>query len=196
MLRSSLALVAPLLLSSCATLNQLTALRQVDFSLQGASNVRLANVDLTRARSFTDLSISDAASLASAVANRNLPLSLQLDVVGENPTDNVADARLVQLDWTFFIEGRETVGGRIEEEFVLPRGQPTPIPVEVSLNLVDFFEGSARDLFELAQSLAGVGGSPKELSVEAFPVVQTMLGPVSYPGPIRIATTVGGRAPE
>jgi len=191
MVRTSIALVAALAASGCATLSQFTALQRVDFSLEGASQVRLAGVDLSRVQSFGDLSFSEAASLATAVSNRELPLTLQLDVLAENPADNVADARLVQLDWTFFIEGRETVGGRVDDETMLRRGQPTPIPVAVSLNLVEFFEGSARDLFELAQSLAGVGGTPKELAVEALPVVQTAIGPISYPSPVRIATTVG-----
>lgn len=180
-----------LLLTGCATLGQIGALQQVDFSLQGVTNVRLAGIDFTRVRSFSDLSITDAAALAAAVQERDLPLQLDLRVLAENPADNYADARLVQLDWTFFIEDRETVSGAFAEEVVLPRGEPTVVPVGVSLNLVEFYEGNARDLFELASSLAGVGGEPKELSLEALPTVQTALGPIRYPRPLRLSTTVG-----
>lgn len=184
-----LVLLAP---SACATLQQIGALQQVDFSLRGVSQVHLAGIDFTRVRSFSDLSFAEAASLAAAVRDRDLPLTLDLDVMALNPRDNHADARLVQLDWTLFLEGRETVSGMVDREVVLPRGEPIAVPVGVSLNLVEFYEGNAQDLFELAQSLAGVGGESKEVAVEARPTVQTNLGPIRYPRPIRMSTTVGG----
>ena len=193
---SQLLKASPLLgvafLSGCATLQQLGALQNVDFDLRGVSDVRLAGVDFTRVRSFSDLSFSDAAALASAVASQDLPLDLQLDVVAMNPADNYADARLVEMAWTLFLEDRETVSGILDREMVLPRGTPTAVPVRVGLNLVEFYEGNARDLFELASSLAGVGGEPKEVMVEVLPTVQTSLGPIRYPEPLRLRYTAGG----
>lgn len=189
----SISISALLLLTGCATLQQIGALQRVDFSLQGVSNVRLAGIDFSEVRSFSDLSLGDAAALASAIQSRDLPLQLELDVLAENPADNYADARLLEMAWTLFLEDRETVNGVVREELVLPRGQPTPVPVEVGLNLVDFYEGNARDLFELARSLAGLGGEPKEVALEALPTVQTDLGPIRYPEPLRLSYTVGAR---
>jgi len=191
-LRNATPFVALTLLSGCATLQQLGALQNVDFDLRGVSDVRLAGVDFARVRSFSDLSFADAASLTAAVANRDLPLDLQLDVVAVNPADNYADARLVEMAWTLFLEDRETVSGILDREIVLPRGAPTEVPVRVGLNLVEFYEGNARDLFELASSLAGVGGEPKDVMVEVLPTVQTSLGPIRYPEPLRLRYTVGG----
>ena len=181
-----------LVVTGCATLQQIGALQQVDFSLRGVSEVHLAGIDFTRVRSFSDLSLADAAALAAAVRDGDLPLAMELDVVARNPQDNYADARLVQMDWTLFLEGRETVSGVVDEEFLLPRGQPTAVPVGVRLNLVEFYEGNARDLFDLALSLAGAGGEPKEVTVEALPTVQTALGPIRYPEPLRLSVTLGG----
>ncbi|MGI9628322.1 MAG: hypothetical protein ACR2QM_15925 [Longimicrobiales bacterium] len=186
----AVASLALLLSTSCATLQQMAALRQVDFSLDGVSEVRLAGIDMSRVRSHSDLGLADAARLARAVSNRELPLSLRLDLVGENPADNGTTARLVQMDWTLLLEARETVSGVFEREVVLPPGDPQPIPLSVSLNLVEFFEGSAVDLFEMALSLAGQGGEPKDVSLRATPTVNTALGPIRYPGPI---TIVGGQ---
>lgn len=191
-----LSAVSALLLTGCATLGQIGALQRVDFSLQGVTDVRLAGIDLSAVRSFSDLSFADAAALAAGVRDRDLPLALDLQVLAENPSDNYADARLVEMEWTLFLEGRETVSGVVDREVVLPRGEPTLVPVGVGLNLVDFYEGNARDLFELALSLAGVGGEPKEVGLEALPTVQTALGPIRYPEPIRMSTTVGGSRPR
>jgi hypothetical protein len=65
----------------------------------------------------------------------------------------------------------------------------------ISLNLIEFFDGSAQDLVELALSLAGQGGASKEISLQATPTVSTPLGPIRYPGPITIVSREVGLAP-
>ena len=76
---------------------------------------------------------------------------------------------------------------------MLRPGAPTDVPITISLDLVDFFEANARDLVELALSLSGRGGAPKEVALRATPVVDTPLGPIRYPEPITIVSReVGG----
>lgn len=188
---SAVALV--LALSGCATVQQIMALRDVDFSFDRVAEVRLAGLDIRRLDSFADLGIADASRLMTAVAERDLPLTLDVHVRAVNPEDNTVDARLVRMDWTLLIEGRETLSGVFDDEIVLPPGEPRDVPVPVSLNLVEFFDGSARDLVDLARSLAGVGGRPAEVALRASPVVETALGPIRYPRPLTLARgTVGG----
>jgi hypothetical protein len=177
----------------CATLQQIAALRNVDFDLQGVSDVRLAGIDVQRVRSFSDLGFSEAAGLTLAVTRGELPLDLRLHIVAENPARNTVDARMVRMDWTLLLQDRETLSGVLEEEVVLQPGQPTVIPLTVSVNLVEFFEGSAQDLLELALSLAGAGGASKDVALRATPTINTPLGPMRYPSPITILNTqVGG----
>jgi hypothetical protein len=182
------ALGLTLTISGCATLQQMAALRNVDFSLDHLSGVRLAGIDLARIDSYDDLGLADATRLVLAVTEGDLPLDFQLHLLAENPADNSTDARLVRMDWTLFLQDRETLSGVLEDEVVLPPGQPQDIPMTVSLNLIEFFDGSARDLAELALSFAGQGGAPKEVSLRATPVVSTPLGPIRYPGPITIVS--------
>jgi hypothetical protein len=189
-LKNAVALPALLSLSGCATLGQFTALQDVDFSIDGLSEVLVAGIDVTGVRSMSDLSFSEGATLAAAVQRGDLPLHLELEILARNPEENLADARLIRMDWTLLLEGRETVSGVFADEIVLPRGKPTTFPVVAELNLIEFFEGNAADLVDLAASLAGVGGEAKDIELRARPVVQTALGPISYPTPIRI---VGGR---
>lgn len=178
--------------SGCATLQQVMALRDVDFSFDRVAAVQVAGVELDGVRSFSDLGFADVARLTAAVADRNLPLSMNVHLTALNPEDNSVEARLVRMDWTLLIEGRETLSGVFDDEVLLPPGEPRDVPFPVSLNLVEFYEGSARDLFDLALSLAGAGGEPAELAVRASPVVQTVLGPIRYPQPITlIRRTVG-----
>lgn len=180
-------------LSGCATLQQVLALRNVTFTVDRVSDLRLAGVDLGRVTSFADLGFADAARLTRALTQRDLQLDFQLHLLAENPADNTVDARLVRLDWTLLLQGRETLSGVFAEETLLRPGQPTDVPITISLNLIEFFEGSARDLVELALSLAGQGGAPKEVTLRATPIVDTALGPIRYPRPITIVSREVGQ---
>jgi hypothetical protein len=70
--RSRLTAVGPIaflaLVSACATLQQIAALRDVDFAVDRLSDVRLADVDLARVTSYSQLSLTDARRLAAAVS--------------------------------------------------------------------------------------------------------------------------------
>ncbi|MDH3206483.1 MAG: hypothetical protein OEO79_07720 [Gemmatimonadota bacterium] len=190
-LLTSLALAVTL--SGCATLQQFTALRSVDFSIDRVSNVRLAGVDLTSVDSYRDLGLADIGRLTLAVSQGNLPMDFRLHLSAENPADNTADARLLRMDWTLLLQDRETVSGVFADETLLRRGQPTDVPISMSLDLIDFFEGSAQDLVELALSLSGQGGSPREVTLRATPSVDTAFGPISYPRPITIVSREFGQ---
>lgn len=179
--------------TGCATLQQVLALRDVDFQLDRVTEVSLAGVDLDRVRSFSDLALTDVARITSAVQRRDLPLTFDLHLLAENPAENDVDARLVRMDWTLLLQDRETITGTFADETVLRPGQPTDVPIPMSLNMIEFFEGSGRDLVELALSLAGQGGEPKEITLRATPTVDTAVGPIRYPRPITIVSReVGG----
>ena len=175
-------------LSGCATLQQVLALRNVAFTVDHVSDLRLAGVDLGQVTSFADLGFADAGRLTRAVAQRELWLDFELHLLAENPADNTVDARLVRLDWTLLLQSRETLSGVFSEETLLRPGRPTDVPITISLDLIEFFDGSARDLVELALSLAGRGGAPKDVTLQATPVVETALGPIRYPRPITIVS--------
>ncbi len=180
-------------LTSCATLQQIAALRQVDFALDRVAGVRLAGVDLDRVRSYSDLTVTDVARLTLAISENRLPLEFDLWVEGENPPDNQVTARLVRFDWTLLLENRETVSGSFAEEIVFAPGEPTVFPLRIGLDLVEFFEGNARDLAEIALSLSGQGGEPRNVALDAVPTIDTAIGPIRYPGTIRVVSAeVGG----
>ncbi|HET6566804.1 MAG TPA: hypothetical protein VFG50_02495 [Rhodothermales bacterium] len=185
--------VACLLLASCQTIRQIAQLQNVHFDIDHVSNATLANVPIDRVQSYGDLSALDLARLGAALAQGSLPLSFTLHLGAENPPDNNVQARLVQMDWTLFVQDHETISGTFDQSLLLPPGQRTDVPIPIRLDLVDFFGQNLSDLVELALAVSGHGGEPKDISVEATPTVQTPLGPIRYPRPITIvARSVGG----
>ena len=191
--RPTLSLALLVVLAGCATLQQVLALREVDFAVDRVAAVTLAGVEVDRVRSFSDLTLSDVAQIAAGVSRRDLPLSFDLHLLAENPAENDVVARMVRMDWTLLLQGRETVAGTFTDEIVMPPGEPTDVRIPMRLNLIDFFEGSAQDLVELALSLTGQGGAPKEVTLEATPTIDTVLGPIRYPQPITIVSREVGQ---
>jgi len=192
-MKRTLTLIAVLVVAGCATLQQFAALRQVAFSLAGVQNGALAGVPLTRIAAYRDLGVRDVARLALAVARKDVPLDVQLNVRADNPADNQATATMVKLAWTLLLDDKETVSGVLDTTVALPSGQVVAIPLKVRVNLVDFFGGSAEDLLDLAAGLAGLNADPTRITLRATPTINTPLGPIAYPIPVTIAVkTVGG----
>lgn len=182
----------PFVFTGCQTIKEITNLRNVEFDLGSVRNINLAGVQLDRIQDYSDINALDVVKLTTAFARRDLPLSFQLEVEAANPESNQVAARLVRLDWTLFLEERETISGVINEERTLNPGQQVVIPVGIELELMDFFDHNARDIIELALALSGNGGASKNVMLKATPVVDTIIGPISYPDQITIVNTEVG----
>lgn len=166
------------------------ALRHVDFSLEGTSGGTLAGIPIQSTRSLGDLRALDVVRIGAAVSKGELPLEGVILVSAFNPVDN-AQARLVGMDWTLFLDDRETVSGALDQEYVLPPGEPVTIPVRVRLDLLDFFDEQLEEVVALALAVAGAGEA-RRVRLEATPSIQTRWGPIRYPEPVRIEHEVGG----
>jgi len=174
-------------LAGCQTFRELTALDKVNFALRDVSNIDLAGVRLDGIRSYEDLGPSQVVRLLAAVGQGRLPLQLRVNVLAENPSTNAVTARMIGMDWTLLLEGRETVAGSIANAVSLPPGAPQVVPIEASLDLLQFFSESGPDLVELVLALTGqAGGESKEIAIRATPTIDTPLGPMTYPTPITI----------
>lgn len=176
--------VLGLWMGGCATLKELAALRKVGFAFDRVSDVALAGVRLDTIRRYSELSASDAAGILSAVTSQRVPLDLVVHVRAENPKENSVQARLVDLQWKFFVDDRQAIEGRFSGEKLLPPGTPVDIPVSVRFDALEFFHTGARDLFEAALAIGGWGSTTKPIRLEVVPTISTELGPISYPAPI------------
>lgn len=190
-------IVGPLLalvllaVSACATLQEIANVARLDFRLDRLAQLRLAGVDLRTVDSPDDLSAIDLGRIALAVSQNELPLEFVLDVEAANRRPDAGPARLTRMDWTLLLEGRETITGRLDREYVVEAGSTTTIPVPVSLDLIEFFDGNASDLVELVLSLADAGGAPKNVALRAVPTIDTAFGSFRSPEPVLIQGTIG-----
>jgi hypothetical protein len=186
-------LAVALLVPGCTTLQQIAALRQVDFDLDRLSNGLVAGVSLDRVQATGTLGASDLARLSAAALGGSVPLSFTLEVGAENPAENPAAAQLVSLDWTLFLDGTETVSGIYNDSRLIPPGTRTTLPINIQLDLVRFFGRNVGDLAQLVANLAGADTRRQTIRLDARPSLNTQLGPIRYPGVISIEFPVGRR---
>ena len=168
----------------CAAASQLAALRQVEFRFDHIGSPRVADVPLDRIRSYSDLSVTDAARIGVAVTSGEVPMDLTVHVTGRNPESNSVTARLVAMDWAYLVDDREAVSGRLTDPVSFEPGAAQDIPLRVRLELMEVFDERGRDLVEVALALAGQGSGSHRVAFRIAPTVDTPLGPVQYPVPI------------
>lgn len=181
-------------LAACATAQGILALRQVDFGIDRVATVRLAGVSLDHVRSASDVSLLDYGRITAAVLRHQIPLEFDVHVIGANPQSNNTTARLVRMQWTLDLNGRETVSGTLDTVYTFPPGSTTDVRVPVRLDLAQFFQSSAADALDLALGLAGLSARQTEVVLRAVPIIDTPLGPIRYPNAITIVRrTVGAQ---
>lgn len=183
------------LLGACQTLREASNLKDVQFRIDRATDAQLAGIELGGIESYSDLRGTDVARLASALSRGELPLSFTLHVEAENPPSNSVDARLAQMDWTLLLEEQETIAGTFDREIVLPPGTPKDVPVDIELNLIEFFDKNLQQFVGLVTAIAGEG-PPTNVKLRVQPTVRTDLGPIKYPKPITVVSKDVGRASE
>lgn len=182
-------------LIGCAALQRVAALRNVSFALDGVRDGRLAGVRLDRIATYRDLSTVEVGRIALAIARDQVPLSFTVNLRADNPAENGATATMVKLAWTLFLDDKETIHGVLDSSYALPAGQSVNIPLQMSLNLSEFFDGPTESLIDLAAGLAGVRADPTRITLRAVPTIDTPFGPMSYPSPITIVSRTVGAVP-
>ena len=190
-----LALVSVFMVSGCQAIkdatNALNAFKQLQFKLGDVNNFKLAGVNISTLQNPKNLGVTDGVKLLNAFNNKELPVSFRLNVEAKNPNPASAgtgDFFLKKMDFTLYIDNKKTIDGTVADRLRVPPGGGTAtIPVDMSLDLLEFFGNKGyEDLLNLAFAIGGVDGSSSRLKLGARVTVETPLGDVRYPGELTI----------
>lgn len=173
--------------TGCTSLREVANLRNVEFEIDRVSQATLAGVNVDDLKSYRDLRAADVARLSASLVDGELPLSFTLHLEATNPSTNDVNARLTQMDWTLLLEDQETISGTFDREMVLSPGEPQDVPIDIELDLVQFFDDNLRGLVELASAVGGEG-PPRNVKVKVQPTIRTPLGPIRYSSPVTVVS--------
>jgi hypothetical protein len=176
------------LVLGCATAGELASLRKVDFTFDHISGPMLVGIPLGRIYKYEDLSPSDLTRLGVAVASNDMPFDLTVHLAARNPEENTVNARLLAMDWTYLVDNKKVVEGKLTQaqELTLSPGETRDVPVGITFNLVEAFEGSPQELLDTALVLSGQRTSGRRRTLLISPTLDTPAGPMSYPDPIKL----------
>jgi hypothetical protein len=179
--------------SSCSVYETIVNLTRLQFKLGNVNNFELNGIDLSDKSKLSDFKMQDILNISSMFASGNFPVSFVINVEAKNPNDGsggykATDATIQSFPWRLLIDDKETISGNIKQPVSVPgTGEITIIPLMIEMDLVRFFKDKGYEsLINLALTLGGKEGSASKLTLFANPVVNTVLGNISYPGELKI----------
>ena len=181
------------LIASCSVYETFVNLSRLQFKLGSVNNFEINGIDLSNKSKLDDFNLKDIFNLSSMFASGKFPVSFTLNVSAKNPNNGTGgykatDATIQSFPWRLMIDNKETISGNIDKPISVPgTGEDTTIPIIISLDLLKFINDQGYEsLINLALMLGGKDGSSTRLTLYADPVVNTILGNISYPGEIKI----------
>jgi hypothetical protein len=175
-------------LGCSGVMDAITNIQRLQFKLDKVSGMKVANVPLNNIASITNISVLDAANLLANFTQGKLPVEFTLNVLAKNPNDGTggtkqSSAVIKNLAWRLFIDNNETINVNVGNITVPGVGQATNIPISMSFDLLRFFSNAGyENLLNLALALGGRNGSSSRITLKVKPTVETILGPITYPG--------------
>jgi hypothetical protein len=175
-------------LGCSGVMDAITNVQRLQFKLDKVTGMKLAGVYLSGIASISNFSLLDAANLLASFTQGKLPVEFTLNVLAKNPNDGTGGTKntaavIKNLAWRLFIDNNETINGNVRDVSVPGVGQTTNIPIGMSFDLLKFFRDAGYDnVLNLALALGGKNGSSSRVTLKVKPTVETIFGPITYPG--------------
>jgi LEA14-like dessication related protein len=179
-------------LASCSVYQTYVNLSKLQFKISGVDNLALGSVKISNQSKISDFSFSEVLQLGTLLAQNKMPITFTLNVNAKNPNNGngypQTDITIDSFPWELQFKNSKILSGNISSPLVVPgKGNETVIPLEISFDLLLFFDGkNSEDFLELALAISGKGKDSSELILIANPVLGTPIGKLSYPTPIKI----------
>jgi hypothetical protein len=181
-------------ITSCSVFNSLINLSKLKFKLGAVNNFKIGNMLISDKTKLNDFSAVDILKLTSQVVSGKFPVTFTVNVLAQNPNTSTTSGSsssaisLKSFPWTLYINDKKTISGNISNPVNVPAVEnATVIPLEMQLDLLEFFKGDGlSNLVNLALSLGGSSGSSSNIKIVAEPVLGTPIGDMSYPSPLTI----------
>jgi len=145
------------------------------------TNANLAGIDVQTKKSFSDLTLMDAANVSKSLLQGTLPLTFTLNIEAHNP--NTSAASMQKLEWRAFIDDIEIAAGVADQKISIPPAGSQVIPLLVQVDIKKLLNNEAKNtLLNFGFNLAGAGNYPTRVKLDIKPTVYVGTFPLSYPG--------------
>jgi hypothetical protein len=175
------ALIIAVFFQSCDILKQMITFAKCEFKMNSLTEAAVANVQVQNKKSFSDLSLLDAASLTKSLISGKLPLTFNLNIEVNNP--NTSPASMQKMEWKVFLDDIEMAAGVMDQKLAIQPGASQVIPLKIAVDLKQVFNKETKDaLLNLGFNLADAGGYPTRVRLDIKPTIYIGSFPLAYPG--------------
>lgn len=162
-----------LLFSSCAIQRALNMMN-LQYQMGDVVNMNWAGINLSKVKSINDLSITDAAKAAAAIAKKDFTITCNMNVIARNKTSQPAG--ISGFDYELLLDGKKLLtGSNPKINLTIPpngTNQIIPIPVRVDVREVLQAE-TLESLINLVKQLTNYGiGNSSKVSLKFRPYVK------------------------
>lgn len=163
-------------------------LANCEYTLKDVTNVSIAGVNLKNI-SNGNIKAGDVILLAAALKNKQVPLSMNVNINVKNPT--AQQALLTAMDWILDIDGTQFANGINNSSYNVNANSTTTIPLTVNTDVYTFFsQGGIESLKNFVSSFSNDGTSSKiALRIKPSISVGTMVIPA--PSYIKLEKNTG-----
>lgn len=138
-----IASLTALILAGCAGASQLVSFAKCDFDFINVDNVRVADINFSQKKSYSDFSLVDAAKLIKAFTSKTFNLDLTVNVKAKNP--NTRKAAIGGFDYILWIDDVKTLSGTMNQSFEIEPSQSITMPMNFTIDLLEVLKGESRD---------------------------------------------------
>lgn len=136
-------IIAAIFVAGCKGVSQLASFVKCDFDFINVNNVKVADINFSQKKKYSDFSIIDAAKLVKAFTNKKFDLNLTVNVKAKNP--NQRTAAIGGFDYILWIDDVKTLAGTMNQPFEIEPGQSITMPMEFTIDLLEVLKGESRD---------------------------------------------------
>lgn len=165
-------LIFAVLASSCSSYYKLKRFEQSDFELIRIEDIKIANIDISRIRSFNDFNQRDLAKLTESFIKKELPLSLTFVVEITNHAKK--EAILERLDYIVTVNNKDILSGELNERIVVkPNVGSETFFVKSELEIIGLFDkDELEDNIKAALRLLAADNIYDEINLRVRPYIR------------------------
>jgi len=180
---------------SCSVYQTMVNISRLKFKLDQVSNFQINGADVSNKAKLKDFSAVEILKISSSFAKGKLPASFIINVQAKNPNDGSGgypstNAVIKSFPWKLIIDDKEIISGNISSPVSVPgTGEVTVIPIQLNIDLMDFFKDKGYEsIINLALNIGGYKSSAMNIALLARPTVSTVIGNITYPGELKIVS--------
>ena len=170
-------------LASCDVLTQVAQMANFancTFDFKDVNKIQMLGIDLSKGMDKADLNATQLLTLANAIANRQLPVTFNVNVNVKNP--NSTTASMTKMDYILSLNGKQVANTTMNNSINVPANSSSVVTIPVTTDLFQLFNGESTDaIVNLAFKLAGASSDPVNVGLKVKPYITVNNQQLAYP---------------